>query len=341
MGIAVALVGMIAAIAIGRATGAGWLPAIGPAVILGVGLYLWERDDDKGWGDLGEGLMVGVIVAIALMAVQRDADERSQAATDRRDRQVREAEMARQEAAQRANLQLSLTMQTDLRGIALAGRDLSGFFLAGKNFAGADLHDANLERADLRGGRFRRAILLGANLDRTRMARVDLRQANLSSEYQAEPEDLAFDPGPNLASATLRAADLTDADLRDAVLPGVDLTGARLLGADLRGALAWPADEAPTRFQRALLIFADLSGAELAEADLRKAILGGAQFCNAHGLGRANLKGALYDRTTRWPPGFDPGSHGALEAGGDAARSAPDQTGYIVFGGDPARPCRR
>lgn len=95
-GVVVALVGAAITTVVGRATGAGWLPAIGLAVLLGVGLYLWARDKDKGWGDLGEGIMVSVSVAIALMAVQRDADDRTREATERRERQIREADAARE-----------------------------------------------------------------------------------------------------------------------------------------------------------------------------------------------------------------------------------------------------
>ena len=101
-------------------------------------LYLWAQDSDKGWGDLGENIMVGVVVAIALMAVQRDADERTRKATAdaerRAEKQLRDAETSRQRAAERESLQLSLTLQRDMRGIALADRELSGFRLAGKNF---------------------------------------------------------------------------------------------------------------------------------------------------------------------------------------------------------------
>jgi uncharacterized protein YjbI with pentapeptide repeats len=94
-------------------------------------------------------LVVSVTVAIALMAVRRDADARTREATERRERQIREADAACERAAERQNLQLSLTMQADLRGIALADRDLRGFLLAGKDLTGADLQGANLAGADL------------------------------------------------------------------------------------------------------------------------------------------------------------------------------------------------
>src|SRR5215216_2825409 len=75
-GVVAAVVGAAVTTMIGRATGAGWDAAIGLGGLLGGGLYLWAADRKKGWGDLGEGIFVSVVVAVALMAVQRDADER-------------------------------------------------------------------------------------------------------------------------------------------------------------------------------------------------------------------------------------------------------------------------
>lgn len=306
-GVVVALVGAAIATVVGRATGAGWLPAIGLAVLLGVGLYLWARDADKGWGDLGEGIMVSVTVAIALMAVQRDADDRTREATERRERQIREADAAREEAAERQNLQLSLTMQADLRGIALADRDLHGFFLAGKDLTGADLHGANLVGADLHGSQLRRANLLGANLDTARMADADLRAAVLSPA-SAEAEFSGRAPRP----ATLRKAQLQNADLRGTGLDGVDLGGAHLTSADLRRSVG---GERGANFQDAILILADFRDADVTQGDLRGALLDAAQFCGASGLRTMDLRGARYGVLTRWPRGYDPKKLGAELSG--------------------------
>jgi uncharacterized protein YjbI with pentapeptide repeats len=310
-GVVVALVGAAIATVVGRATGAGWLPAIGLAVLLGVGLYLWARDKDKGWGDLGEGIMVSVTVAIALMAVQRDADDRTREATERRERQIREADAAREEAAERQNLQLSLTMQADLRGIALADRDLHGFFLAGKDLTGADLHGANLVGADLHGSQLRRANLLGANLDNARMADADLRGAVLSpASVEAERLERAGQP------ATLREAQLQKADLRGTGLDGVDFRGAHLTSADLRRSVG---GDRGANFQNAILILADFRGADMTQGDLRGALLDWAQFCGASGLRTMDLRRARYSVTTHWPQGYDPKKFGA-QLSGDASR---------------------
>jgi hypothetical protein len=81
-------------------------------------------------------------------------------------------------------------------------------------------------------------------------------------------------------------ADLRQADLRGARLEGADLANADLTGANARGAL---------------LASANLTGARLAGAD---------------------LNGARCDRRTRWPPGFDPRQHGAVEMPGPGAVAA-------------------
>jgi uncharacterized protein YjbI with pentapeptide repeats len=53
----------------------------------------------------------------------------------------------------------------------------------------------------------------------------------------------------------------------------------------------------------------------LREANLERASLAGAYLCGADFTGAmlkdADLKGAWYDLTTRWPAGFDPKAAGA------------------------------
>lgn len=113
---------------------------------------------------------------------------------------------------------------------------------------------------------------------------------------------------------TLAGADLTERSFKLADLLNADLRRAQLSCADLRGALLWNAD-----FRAANLQGAKLTGASLYYADFRGADLRGANFrCwgwldarTTNGLGTANLSGALYDQTTRWPVGFSPERHGA------------------------------
>lgn len=92
--------------------------------------------------------------------------------------------------------------------------------------------------------------------------------------------------GVSLWGADLRSTDLTDADLRHAWLTAANAAGASFRGADLRAA--------------------DLGGADFQEADFRGADLREAQMWGA------NLKGALYDRQTCWPNGFNPNARGCI-----------------------------
>jgi hypothetical protein len=81
-----------------------------------------------------------------------------------------------------------------------------------------------------------------------------------------------------------------------AVLAYANLSMARLAGARLQGAnLRW-----------ADLRDADLRGARLYGADLRGADLTGADLTGAR------FWGALHDRATRWPEGFDPRRRGLI-----------------------------
>jgi hypothetical protein len=83
-----------------------------------------------------------------------------------------------------------------------------------------------------------------------------------------------------LVRANLQCADLSRTDLRETRLDGANLRGAALTSADLREA--------------------SLRGADLTEADLTRAV----------------LHGATYDRSTRWPEGFDPAVSGAVLVSG-------------------------
>ena len=291
---------------VARATGTGWVAAIGLAVLLGVGIYLWGHDQTKGWGDLGQGIFVSGVVAIALLAVQRDADTR------------------RENAAERQSLQLTLTMASNLRGIGLAGRDMHGFFLADKR-----LDEANLERADLTGADLRNASLSGASLGEATLDGAELVGADLGGANMSVDRDKN---DPTDYTASLRGAVLMEASLVDARLSGADFTGADLSLARLREAALQA-----TRLSGASLIYSDLRDTDLQEADLRRSRLGGATLCGAD-LAGVRLDGALFDDSTRWPQGFDASRHGAQRS--DLARSFERSDGQgFAFEQRPHPPC--
>jgi pentapeptide repeat protein len=94
--------------------------------------------------------------------------------------------------------------------------------------------------------------------------------------------------GANLAGMDLTEADLSRANLKRANLRGANLTKARCFDSNLRGA-------------------------DLRDADLQLALLAGADLRFTQ-LGGARLNGAVYDRLTRWPKGFDARRNGAMRA---------------------------
>jgi Pentapeptide repeats (8 copies) len=112
--------------------------------------------------------------------------------------------------------------------------------------------------------------------------------------------------GANLQSARLKGGTLVDADLSGANLTKANLSQTTLIHADLRRANLPKANLRWANLQKADLDGADLRWAGLERADLRGADLRGADLRRADYLRRADFRGAKYDSTTRWPPGFDP-----------------------------------
>lgn len=119
---------------------------------------------------------------------------------------------------------------------------------------------------------------------------------------------------PDLSGANLRKADLRMVHLKDADLDGADLECADLTDADLRGANLDGA-----RLRLAIMYRADLRGAQLRLADLTGANLGLADLTGSdlehatmHDAEHdADLFGAIYSCSTRFPSGFDPKKPGA------------------------------
>jgi len=133
----------------------------------------------------------------------------------------------------------------------------------------------------------RKADLIRANLSDADLRGADLSEANLSYA--------------NLQRAVLGSANLINADLSWSDLSGADLRRALLIGAYLEGAN---------------LSGANLSGNDLRHLDLRKVTLAGANLRKtdlswAH-LDEADVSGAVYDKDTQWPAGFDPLGAGAV-----------------------------
>lgn len=116
----------------------------------------------------------------------------------------------------------------------------------------------------------------------------------------------------NLVRARLVRANLAGAHL-GADLQGADLTEARLCGADFTG--YWPLlhGQDAWSFSQQTLTPANMAGASLVRADLRGAIFRDGIHPDVD-LREVDLEGAVYDKTTRWPKGFDPRRKGAVYA---------------------------
>jgi len=196
-------------------------------------------------------------------------------------------EAQRQRIADREALQLTLSLQQDLSGVGLSGRDLSRFFLHGKQFRNAMMEETNLQLADLGCGR-----VDGANLDD-----ANLRGANLADAQLQHAEAWGTDfRGTDLYNTNLQYAVLIKARFNsNSHLSYTDFRNAALDGASFGDAYVGGLDEG------------DFEG----PADLRGASVVGTDFSHAD-LSGALLKGALADRSTKWPPGFNPIKAGVI-----------------------------
>ncbi|MFO7656793.1 MAG: M56 family metallopeptidase [Bacteroidales bacterium] len=153
--------------------------------------------------------------------------------------------------------------------------------------------------------------LRGAMLSDANLTSVDFRYALLDNANLGE----AYLDWANLENASLRYAILKEASLNGAKFQGADLTGAdlkevNLSGQNLRRVFFNYANLKEADLSLADLRDCDLSNSNLREADLTKADLRGANLKFADlseaKLTGANLEGAIADRYTLFPEGFDP-----------------------------------
>jgi uncharacterized protein YjbI with pentapeptide repeats len=121
------------------------------------------------------------------------------------------------------SLDMSLFIDTTMKGADLSNADLRGAILDWADLEGAVLSEANLRGAHLR----RVHTITGANLSKAMLSEADLR-------------------GAHLVGANLRGAILRKADLRSTYLSEADLRGAYLGEADLREATGWTEEQLRT-----------------------------------------------------------------------------------------------
>ncbi|MBN2613791.1 MAG: pentapeptide repeat-containing protein [Bacteroidales bacterium] len=154
--------------------------------------------------------------------------------------------------------------------------DLRSVVLPEANLTSADLRFALLDNANLS-----EATLDWANLESASMRYTILKEASLN--------------GAKLAGADLTGADLKEVNLSRQNLRGVFFNYANLKEADLSLSDLRDCDFSNANLREADLTKADLRGANLKFADLSEAKLAGVKF-----------EGAVADRYTLFPQGFDP-----------------------------------
>jgi uncharacterized protein YjbI with pentapeptide repeats len=184
----------------------------------------------------------------------------------------------------------------DLDGADLARADLSKAVVSG-SLDGVNFEGARLDGAAL-GFKGTIASLKGANLNNAQLRSLGLRA--MLNDYRSEALRVGSlekvnAVGVNAERAAFIAlkiagADFSDADLRNAKFQFSSLRGVLFRGANLEGAA---------------FCEADLSGGNLENANLRKV-----SFVSTR-LDEVRLDGAVFDRWTAWPVGFDPIEAGA------------------------------
>ena len=147
----------------------------------------------------------------------------------------------------------------------LAVVDLKHVRLLGASASSAQLYAADFEGSWLDFTNFFHANLFSANLHHVVACNSSFMQADLRESYL----NGARLNGSSMLKANLSKAYLADASLANSNLANANLSGAQLLNADLRNS--------------------NLSGANLSKADL---------------FG-TKLNGAIADKKTKWPTGFD------------------------------------
>jgi uncharacterized protein YjbI with pentapeptide repeats len=164
--------------------------------------------------EIGRGLFVSGLVALAVFWVQTELDAQEKFDEERAAEQRRAEESRDRERDAREQLLLQIAFTRDLSGIDLSGVDLRELYLRGKILRGADLREADLTRANLVDVDLRGADLRGSQLVRAKLMDADLRGADLR---RAE-----------FSRADLSGATMTDVDVGRADFQHADFSGARV-----------------------------------------------------------------------------------------------------------------
>lgn len=174
--------------------------------------------------------------------------------------------------------------------------------LAEANFSDSKLFLANLTEAVLTGANFQEADLTSASFSSAKLEKADFRKSIvLRTGFQ----------GADLSGANFEGVDLNNVSFQNCVMKGANLRNALKIG-------------------------------DVQKTDLRNADLRGASFtCTVYYMTGCRLSGALYDKNTRWPAGFDVAASGAVLKE-SAPADKPSSSGAKTSGGSksttPAKP---
>lgn len=122
--------------------------------------------------------------------------------------------------------------------------------------------------------------------------------------------------GMNLNQAIFKAGHLRNVNIENATAIEADFSFAALMCAYLRGT-----DFSHSNFYKSRPIAANFTGSILINTDFSSSDVRGADFTDTNLCGakckfstyeEAIFKGALFDKYTQWPDGFDPIEHGAV-----------------------------
>lgn len=195
----------------------------------------------------------------------------------------------------------------------------------GETLEGADLGNGHLPHADLAGAGLAGANLVGADLSHADLRSADLRNADLRKIILSRADlDGAVLTGARMDGADLFMVKALNADLKGVRLCGAELTYADFSGSNLEGIALEDAGlitpMGTIRFVKCNLRHADFGHKPilLGNVDLSFADVRGANLSQVVGRGwrrdlafvDVRLDGAIFDETTRWPVGFDPGRTG-------------------------------
>jgi hypothetical protein len=170
-----------------------------------------------------------------------------------------------------------------------------GVLSAAEDFKGKDLQMRDFSNKPLDGANFADANLFLAKFVGASLAKADFREAELTSASFGQAKAAGADFRGAIFKATgLQSADFSGANFQDTDLGNSSFQNSKLNGANLRGAKG----------------IGDVLKADLRDADLRGAVF----TCTAYYMEGCRLKGAKYDKDTKWPAGFDVAASGAVEA---------------------------